>query len=64
MADVCFQYDNGLGSGLGAVVREKFEFGELPIMLMVRALFLLLLDDMILLLWRQEFASLALCFDL
>lgn len=35
MADVCFQYDNGLGSGLGAVVREKFEFGELPIMLMV-----------------------------
>ncbi|XP_009102799.2 DNA-directed RNA polymerase I subunit 2 [Brassica rapa] len=34
MADVCFQYDNGLGSGLGAVVREKFEFGELPIMLM------------------------------
>ncbi|KAL0800307.1 hypothetical protein Bca101_055482 [Brassica carinata] len=37
MADVCFSYDNGLGvhgAGLGAAVREKFEFGELPIMLM------------------------------
>ncbi|CAH8299301.1 unnamed protein product [Eruca vesicaria subsp. sativa] len=37
MADVCFSFDSGLGGhggGLGAVVREKFEFGELPIMLM------------------------------
>lgn len=50
MADVCFQYGNGLGAGFGTVVREKFEFGELPIMLMVTLLFSSLVKDVMALL--------------
>lgn len=34
MADVCFKYNDGV------VVRDKFDFGQFPIMLMVGDLFL------------------------